>query len=91
MHRAQDTFPLSDFRQHTSAHLERLAKGNIEIITQNGEAAMVVMSPERYDTMTHEIERGRLWQQAITRIGKDDGHDARTAIANVARELDITL
>lgn len=91
MHRAQDTFPLSDFRQHTSAHLERLAKGNIEIITQNGEAAMVVMSPERYDMMTHEIERSRLWQQAIVRIGKDEGRDARTAITDVAKELGISL
>lgn len=91
MHRAQDTFPLSHFRQHTSEHLERLANGNIEIITQNGEAAMVVMSPERYDTIAHEIERGRLWQQAIARIGKDDGQDARTVIADVAKELDLTL
>ncbi len=52
---------------------------------------MVVMSPERYDTMTHELERSRLWQQAIVRIGKDEGQDARTAIMNVAKELGITL
>jgi len=91
MHRAQDTFPLSDFRQHTGSHLERLADGKIEIITQNGEAAMVVMSPERYDELTHELERGRLWRQATSRIGNEDGLDARTAIRTVAAELGLTL
>jgi len=91
MHRTQDTYPLSHFRQHTSDHLERIAAGMVETITQNGEATMIVMSPERYDMMTHEIERGRLWRQAIDRVGKDEGHDARKAIRDVARELGLKL
>ena len=49
MHRTQDTYPLSHFRQRTGEHLERIRDGRVETITQNGQAAMVVMSPERYD------------------------------------------
>lgn len=91
MHRTQDTYPLSHFRQHTSDHLERISKGAIETITQNGEAAMVVMSPERYDALAHQLERGQLWSQAIARIGKETGADTKKAIHRIARELGIEL
>jgi prevent-host-death family protein len=91
MHRTQDTYPLSHFRQHTGDHLKRISKGAIETITQNGEAAIVVMSPARYDAMVHQLERGHLWRQAIARIGKDEGQDAREAIDDVAREFGIEL
>jgi prevent-host-death family protein len=91
MHRTQDTYPLSHFRQRTSEHLKRIAEGAIETITQNGEATMVVMSPEKYDAMAHELERGRLWQQAIGRIGTNEGRDARETIHDVAGELGLKL
>ena len=65
MHRTQDTYGLSHFRQRTSEHLERIREGRVETITQNGEAALVVMSPERYDFLVHSAERGHLWQEAI--------------------------
>ena len=45
MHRTQDTYSLSHFRQRTSEHLDRIREGRVETITQNGQAAMVVMSP----------------------------------------------
>lgn len=87
----QDTYPLSDFRQHTSDHLKRLAEGAIETITQNGEAAMVVMSPQTYDDMMQALSRGHLWDQALARIGKGEGRDARTVLHEVARELGLEL
>ncbi|MCB1037142.1 MAG: type II toxin-antitoxin system Phd/YefM family antitoxin [Acidobacteria bacterium] len=91
-HRAQDTYPLSDFRQRTREHLDRLTEGRIETITQNGQAAMVVMSPETYDTMRAEIERAHLWDQAISRIDAGQrGAEARTAIEEIAAELDLEL
>ncbi len=91
MHRTQDTYPLSHFRQHTGDHLERIAKGAIETITQNGEAAMVVMSPARYDAMVHQLERGHMWSEGMARIGKEPGIDTRKAVKSLARELDIKL
>lgn len=91
VHRTQDTYPLTHFRQHTGEHLERIAEGRVETITQNGEAAMVVMSPETYDAMRIEIERGQLWDQAIARIGEGRGRDAREAIHEVAGKLGLKL
>jgi prevent-host-death family protein len=90
-HRTQDTYPLSHFRQHTGDHLKRLSEGRVETITQNGEAAMVVMSPETFDQLTIELERGHLWDQAIARIGEGKGVDAREAIAAVAQKLGLDL
>jgi PHD/YefM family antitoxin component YafN of YafNO toxin-antitoxin module len=91
MHRTKDTYPLSHFRQHTREHLERLGEGRVETITQNGEAAMVVMSPETYDVMRIELERGHLWDEAIARIGEGRGVDAEQAIRQVAAKLGLEL
>ena len=89
MHRTQDTYALSHFRQHTSEHLERIREGRVETITQNGEAAMVVMSPERYDFLVHSVERGHLWREALRayRTG-EPGVPAMEAIEGLANELD---
>lgn len=84
IHRTQDTYPLSHFRQHTSQHLQRLKEGYVETITQNGEAAMVVMSPETYDAMRLTLERGPLWDQAIAAIGEGKGRDAREFLKDFA-------
>lgn len=65
MHRIQDTFPLSHFRRHTREHLERLRRGQIETITRNGQAVMVMMSPERYDFLIRLAEESRLMRDAI--------------------------
>ncbi|MDA8018319.1 MAG: type II toxin-antitoxin system prevent-host-death family antitoxin [Thermoanaerobaculia bacterium] len=92
MHRTQDTYPLSHFRQHTGEHLKRLAKGRVETITQNGEAAMVVMSPETYDLMRITLERGHLWDEAIARFEAGErGVDAREVIEQVAARLNLKL
>ena len=91
VHRTQDTYPLSHFRQNTGDHLARIREGAVETITQHGEAAFVVMSPATYDQMVHALQRGHLWDQAIARIGKEKGQDARTAIREVAAELGLTL
>ncbi len=76
MHRTQDK------------HLERLEEGRVETITQNGEAAMVVMSPATYDAMAIELERGHLWDQTIARFDAGErGMEAREAIDQVAARL----
>ena len=90
MHRTQDTYALSHFRQRTSEHLERIRDGRVETITQNGEAAMVVMSPERYDFLIHSAERGHLWREALQAYKAGDrGVPAKEAIQALANELDV--
>jgi hypothetical protein len=45
----------------------------------------VVVSPEIYDAMRIEIERGQLWDQAIARFEAGErGVEARAAIDQVA-------
>ena len=92
MHRTQDTYPLSHFRQRTREHLERIRDGRVETITQNGQAAMVVMSPERYDFLVHSAERGHLWREAIRayRAG-ERGVPADDGIHNLAAEFGAEL
>lgn len=52
MHHTQDTYSLTDFKQNAQQHLERLrATGRPEVLTVNGKAEAVVMTPEAYDRL----------------------------------------
>ena len=64
----------------------------METITQNGQAAIVVMSPERYDFLVHAAERGHIWSEAIKahRAG-EPGIPVKEAIRALAEELGLEL
>src|SRR5436853_469138 len=50
MHRASDTFSLTDFKANAKDHLERIrATGRPEVLTVNGRAEAVLLTPEAYD------------------------------------------
>jgi PHD/YefM family antitoxin component YafN of YafNO toxin-antitoxin module len=52
MHNARDTYSLTDFKQNAQEHLERLrASGLPEVLTVNGRAEAVLMTPEAYDRL----------------------------------------
>lgn len=52
MHQTQDVYSLTDFKQNAKEHLDRLrATGRPEILTVNGKAEAVVMTPETYDRL----------------------------------------
>jgi prevent-host-death family protein len=54
---SEDIVPVSDFKAHAAELLRRLAEtGQPLVITQNGKAAGVLLSPERFDELT---ERAR--------------------------------
>lgn len=54
---SEDIVPVSDFKAHAAELLRRIAEtGQPLVITQNGKAAGVVLSPERFDEL---IERAR--------------------------------
>jgi len=48
-----------------------------------GLTRLVELGPRRPSA----LQRGQLWDQAIARIGKDEGEDARQAIRDVAEEI----
>ena len=92
MHRPQDTYPLSHFRQRTREHLDRIRDGRVETITQNGQAAMVVMSPERYDFLVRFTERGHVWREAIRAYKAGErGVPAADAIRSLAAEFGVEV
>lgn len=95
MIRTDDIRKLSDFRQHARAHLDRLAeKGGVEVLTVNGEARGVVMSPKVYDVLA---EKAALFDNlaAIDRSLEDIRagrvQDAREAMRQIAAEAGVRL
>jgi len=54
------TQSLTDFRQNATETLERIGRtGEAELITVNGEAKAVLLSPAAYDAMARELEHAR--------------------------------
>jgi prevent-host-death family protein len=67
MHHAQDTYSLTDFKQNAQEHLERLRHtGRPEILTVNGKAEAVVMTPATYDRL---IDAASALSEAKAKIG----------------------
>lgn len=60
MIRTNDIHSLTDFRNNAKEHLDRLAKTRQpEVLTVNGEARGVVLSPEAYDELVADAEYAR--------------------------------
>lgn len=62
---AEDLVPINEFRSRTAKLLEAMSKnGRTLVITQNGKAAAVVMSPREFDALRYrqqfveEVARG---------------------------------
>lgn len=57
----EDTVSLTDFARNTKKHTQELADcGRPRILTQNGKAAAVVLSPEAFEKMAHDAEEHEL-------------------------------
>ncbi len=54
----RDTHPLSDFRARTEEHLRRLrASGEPELLTVDGEAALVIQDAGSYQKLLDAVDR----------------------------------
>lgn len=95
MIRTENIRSLSDFRQHATAHLDRLAEsGGVEVLTVNGEAKGVVMSPAAFDQMAElarqaEIAAGIRRSMADFAAGRSVAHPE--GMRALADELGIKL
>lgn len=57
----EDVVSLTDFARNTKQHARELAAGGrARILTQNGKAAAVVLSPEAFEKMAREAEGYRM-------------------------------
>ena len=87
----QHTQSLSDFRQNAGETLDRLAKtGEAEIITVNGEARAVLISPAVYDELAREVELARdvaAMRKAMKEFDEGKGRPVREFSAELRAEL----
>ena len=87
----EHTQSLSDFRQKASETLDRLAKtGAAEIITVNGEARAVLLSPAAYDELAKEAEVARdvaAIRKAMKEFDEGKGRPLRELSAELRAEL----
>ena len=85
------TQSLTDFRLKAAETLERLNEtGEAEIITVNGEARAVLLSPAVYDQMTREYQLTRdvqMMRRAMQEIDEGKGLDARSAFDDLRAKL----
>lgn len=59
-----DVVSLTDFARNTKQHAEELAHGGrARVLTQNGKAAVVVLSLDAFEQMAHDAEEYRLDQR----------------------------
>ena len=88
---SQHTQSLSDFRKKAAETLDRLNKtGDAEIITVNGEARAVLLSPAVYDEMARETELSRdveAMRRAMQQIKEGKGRLASEVFAELRAEL----
>ena len=77
---AQHTQSLTDFRQKATETLDRLNKtGEAEILTVNGEARAVLLSPAVYDELAREAQMTRdvsVIRKAMREIDEGQGQEA---------------
>jgi prevent-host-death family protein len=95
MIQAQNIRSLSDFRQNASAHLDRLAKtGGVDVLTVNGEARGVVMSPAEFDRLSElarQVEISQELKRAMEGVEAGRTRPAKQAIREIADELGLKL
>jgi len=81
---SEDIVPIGKFRADTAKLLRKLAKSSQPlIITQNGEAAGVVVSPTEFDRMR---ARQALLEDIATGVAQIEGGDSLSS-AEVLKEL----
>jgi prevent-host-death family protein len=87
----EHTQSLSDFRQKAGETLDRIEQtGEAEILTVNGEARAVILSPAAYDAMAREVLLARdvaAIQRARQEFKDGKGKDVRSAFAEIRAEL----
>jgi prevent-host-death family protein len=87
----RNTQSLSDFRKKAAETISRVNRtGEAEILTVNGEARAVLMSPTVYDELTREALLARdvaTIKRSIQQLDAGQGEDATKVFADLRAEL----
>ena len=91
MIRTEHTQTVSDFRSNYAEVLDRLNQsGDAEILTQNGEAKAVLLSPRVFDELVRDAELARqaaLIRQSIAQYERGEYRDGFQALDDMKRKL----
>lgn len=89
--RTDDIKSATEFRSKMREHLNRLKKsGRAEVLTVNGEAEGVVMSPQTFQQLIDDAEYGRsirLIRQSIAQFNEGKGIAADAVFAELRAKL----
>lgn len=86
----EDVVSLTDFARNTRQHAKELSEsGRPRILTQNGKAAAVVLSPAAFEKLAHDAEEYRFdlgFQKALEEyVAGDRGIPAEAAFASLRK------
>ncbi len=85
------TQSLTDFRQNATETLERLNRtGEAEVLTVNGEARAVMLSPAAFDEMAREVEQIRFNEsvdRAREQLERGEWVSAEQAFERIEKKL----
>lgn len=91
MIRAKTIHSLSDFRKNAAAHLKHLAEtGHAQVLTVNGKAEGVLLSPQTFDQLIEDAEFARsirLIQASEQAIAQGNISPLHQAIQRVSSKL----
>ena len=86
---AEDIVPLSDFKARASELLKKLAEtGAPMVITQNGRAAAVLLSPAEFDTLTERARFVRAVAEGLADADSGRVVDHQSMVAEVMARYD---
>jgi PHD/YefM family antitoxin component YafN of YafNO toxin-antitoxin module len=87
----KNTQSLTEFRQNATETLKRLNKtGDAEILTVNGQAKAILLSPATYDELSRDAQLTRdaaVMRVAIGQIERGEGRDADEFFEELRTEL----
>lgn len=88
----EDIINLTDFARNTKLHtVELAASGRPRILTQNGKAAAVVLSPEAFERLSQDAMEYRLnerLREAVERhLAGERGVPGKEAMATLREEI----
>ncbi len=93
--RTDDIHSMSEHRANLTDHLRQIQEtGRPKIITQNGKAAAVVLSPAKYDELMQKAEFSNDIQaikKSINEVNANKGKEAKSALRAIAKKHGLDL
>jgi prevent-host-death family protein len=83
----EDIVPIGEFKTHASAYVRRVreTRGPV-VITQNGRAAAVVVSAERYEELEYREYVRAAIQEGLDSVARERTYSADEVRATIAKD-----